>query len=199
MLDGSYREGCPGVNENRARITQLLQNLNPADARTRDELVALVYDELREVARRQLRNERPGHTLQPTALVNEAYLRLFDADTNGWESRAHFFGVAARAMRQVLVDHARKRDAAKRGGELQRVTLITDIAEAASETDVLDLHLALEKLAQNDDALGRLVELRFFAGLTLDEAADLIGVSRRKAANDWAAARLWLQRELRSA
>src|SRR5687768_1201982 len=104
MLDGSYREGCPGVNENRARITQLLQNLNPADARTRDELVALVYDELREVARRQLRNERPGHTLQPTALVNEAYLRLFDADTNGWESRAHFFGVAARAMRQVLVD-----------------------------------------------------------------------------------------------
>ena len=192
-------EVCPAVKDSRTRVTQLLQNLNLADARQRDALVELVYDELREIARRQLRNERPGHTLQPTALVNEAYLRLFDADTNGWESRAHFFGVAARAMRQVLVDHARKRDAAKRGGELQRVTLVTDIAEVGGgTTDVIDLHLALEKLAQNDDALARLVELRFFAGLTLDEAADVIGVSRRKVANDWAAARLWLQRELRS-
>lgn len=183
----------------RSRVTHILQSLNSADAPQQAALVAIVYDELRSIAQRQLRNERPGHTLQPTALVNEAYLRLFDPTANGWESRAHFFGVAARAMRQVLVDHARKRDAAKRGGELQRVTLVTDIAEAGkSETDLLDLHLALEKLAQNDEALARLVELRFFTGLTLDEAADTLGVSRRKAANDWAAARLWLQRELRA-
>ena len=186
------------MNEGRNRVTEILHHLDVSNERQRDELVALVYDELRLIAQRQLRHERPGHTLQPTALVNEAYLRLFDPAQN-WESRAHFFGVAARAMRQVLVDYARKREAAKRGGDLQRVTLVTDIAEAGeSATDVLDLHFALEKLAQNDEALARLVELRFFTGLTLDEAADTLGVSRRKAANDWAAARLWLQRELRS-
>lgn len=186
------------MNDGRNRVTEILRNLNVSDARARDELVALVYDELREIARRQLRNERPGHTLQPTALVNEAYLRLFDASANGWESRAHFFGIAARAMRQVLVDYARRRDAEKRGGKMERVTLVTDIADDGASTDVVDLHLALEKLSQHDDALARLVELRFFAGLTLDEAADTVGVSRRTAANDWAAARLWLQRELRS-
>ncbi|HET6462186.1 MAG TPA: ECF-type sigma factor [Candidatus Krumholzibacteria bacterium] len=187
------------MNDGRTRVTEILRNLNVSDARQRDELVALVYEELREIARRQLRNERPGHTLQPTALVNEAYLRLFDASANGWESRAHFFGVAARAMRQVLVDYARRRVAEKRGGNLERVTLVTDIADDGTSTDVVDLHLALERLAQHDDALAHLVELRFFGGLTLDEAADTVGVSRRKAANDWAAARLWLQRELRSA
>jgi RNA polymerase sigma-70 factor (ECF subfamily) len=186
------------VNDGRNRVTEILRQLSVSDARQRDELVALVYGELREIARRQLRNERPGHTLQPTALVNEAYLRLFDTSANGWESRAHFFGVASRAMRQVLVDHARRHDAEKRGGKMERVTLVTDIADGGGSTDVLDLHLALEKLSQHDDTLARLVEMRFFGGLTLDEAADAIGVSRRKAANDWAAARLWLQRELRS-
>jgi len=199
MIGGLQMRRHARVENARSRVTHILQSLNSADAPQQAALVAIVYDELRSIAQRQLRNERPGHTLQPTALVNEAYLRLFDPTANGWESRAHFFGVAARAMRQVLVDHARKRDAAKRGGELQRVTLVTDIAEAGkSETDLLDLHLALEKLAQNDEALARLVELRFFTGLTLDEAADTLGVSRRKAANDWAAARLWLQRELRA-
>ncbi|HXV13602.1 MAG TPA: ECF-type sigma factor [Candidatus Krumholzibacteria bacterium] len=185
------------MDDNRTRVTHILQNLDPSDPRQIGELVAVVYDELREIAQRALRHERPGHTLQPTALVNEVYLRLFDEPANAWENRAHFFGVVARAMRQVLVDHARKRHAAKRGGDLERVTLVTDIAEAGDNaTDVLELHLALEKLSQNDEALARLVELRFFAGLTLDEAADAIGVSRRKAAKDWAVARLWLQREL---
>jgi RNA polymerase sigma factor (TIGR02999 family) len=191
------RKGVPAVDDNRARVTQILQNLNAADSGQRESLVALVYEELHSLAQQQLRRERPGHTLQPTALVNEVYIRLFDADANGWESRAHFFGIAARAMRQVLVDYARKRNAEKRGGELQRVTLVTDIVEAAGvATDVMDLHLALEKLAQQDDALARLVELRFFGGLTLDEAAAALGVSRRKAANDWAVARMWLSREL---
>jgi len=185
------------LHDGRARVTQILKDLDLTDPRQRDELVALVYDELREVAQRQLRNERVDHTLQPTALVNEVYLRLFDANAHGWESRAHFFGVAARAMRQVLVDHARKRQAAKRGGELDRVTLVTDIAEAGDNTtDVIELHLALEKLSAQDDALARLVELRFFGGLTLDEAADTLGISRRKAAQDWGVARLWLSREL---
>lgn len=185
------------MDDNRARMTQILKSLDLADPRQRDALVALVYDELREIAQRQLRGERPDHTLQPTALVNETYLRLFDADANGWESRAHFFGVAARAMRQVLVDYARKRQAAKRGGELERVTLVTDIAEGGDHaTDVIELHMALEKLSQQDEALARLVELRFFGGLTLDETADMLGVSRRKAAQDWGVARLWLSREL---
>ena len=185
------------VDDLRARVTQILQNLNAADPRVRDELVAVVYDELRALAQAQLRRERAGHTLQPTALVNEAYVRLFDASANSWESRAHFFGVAARAMRQVLVDYARKRDAAKRGGELERVTLVTDIAEAGDNaTDVIELHMALEKLSAQDEALARLVELRFFGGLTLDEAAEMLGVSRRKAAQDWGVARLWLMREL---
>jgi RNA polymerase sigma factor (TIGR02999 family) len=185
------------VDDLRARVTQILQNLNAADPRGRDELVAVVYDDLRALAQAQLRRERAGHTLQPTALVNEAYLRLFDASANSWESRAHFFGVAARAMRQVLVDYARKRDAAKRGGEMERVTLVTDIAEAGDNaTDVIELHIALEKLSAQDEALARLVELRFFGGLTLDEAADVLGVSRRKAAQDWGVARLWLMREL---
>ena len=135
--------------------------------------------------------------MQPTALANEAYLRLFDGHAVGWESRAHFFGAAATAMRRVLVDHARRRNAVKRGGGWERVTMITDVADdAGAATNLLDLHDALERLTALDPTLGRLVELRFFAGLTLDEAADVLGVSRRKAAKDWAAARLWLRREL---
>ncbi len=185
------------MDDNRSRVTRILQNLDASDPHAREQVVALVYDELRVLAQAQLRRERAGHTLQPTALVNEVYLRLFDSNANSWESRAHFFGVIARAMRQVLVDYARKRAAAKRGGELERVTLVTDIADSGDNaTDVIELHLALEKLSANDEALARLVELRFFAGLTLDEAADTLGVSRRKAAQDWGVARLWLMREL---
>lgn len=185
------------MDAKRGQVTQLLNAVNLADPQQRDILVALVYDELRRMAQQQLRRERPGHTLQPTALVHEAYLRLFDEHTNSWESRAHFFGVVARAMRQVLVDHARKKRAAKRGGKDECVTLQTDIAQDGPPvTDVIDLHLALEKLQQEDEALTHLVELRFFAGLTLDEVADTLGISRRKVANDWAVARLWLQREL---
>ena len=172
--------------------------LDLSDPKHAEELLAIVYDELREIARRQLRGERQGHTLQPTALVHEAYLRLVDSRDMAWESRAHFFGTAARAMRQILVDHARRRNAAKRGGGQERVTLDSGIAAEDSVTaEVLDLNDALEKLSSHDGDLARLVELRFFAGLTLDETADALGVSRRKAAKDWSVARLWLQRELR--
>lgn len=185
------------MSDPRERITGILRNLDPANPAQAGELFAAVYDELRELADRQLRHERPGHTLQTTALVHEAYLKLLDSQPLDLQSRAHFFGIVARAMRQVLVDHARRRQALKRGGELQRVTLDTSIADSdAPATDVLDLHTALEKLSVHDDSLAQLVELRFFAGRTLDEAADLLGVSRRKAAKDWSVARLWLRREL---
>jgi RNA polymerase sigma factor (TIGR02999 family) len=187
------------MEEKRGRVTQLLRVLDLSDPKHAEELLAIVYDELRELARRQLGGERQGHPLQPTDLVHEAYLRLVDARDIAWESRAHFFGSAARAMRQILVDHARRRDAAKRGGGLERVTLDSGIAAAEDSVtaDVLDLHEALVRLSAQDCGLERLVELRFFAGLTLEEAAATLGVSRRKAAKDWSVARLWLQRELR--
>lgn len=185
------------MEENRRLVTQILRQLDLSDPKQAQELLAVVYDELRQLAGRQLRGERANHTLQPTALVHEAYLRLVDTGGVSWEGRAHFFGTAARAMRQILVDHARRRNADKRGGGWERVTLDTGLAdEDAVAADVLDLHTALEKLALHDADLARLVELRFFAGLTLDEAAEAMGVSRRKAAKDWSVARLWLQREL---
>jgi RNA polymerase sigma factor (TIGR02999 family) len=187
------------MEESRRRVTRLLRVLDLSDPKHAEELLAIVYDELRELARRQLRGEPPGHPLQPTELVHEAYLRLVDARDMAWESRAHFFGTAARAMRQILVDHARRRNAVKRGGGLERVTLDSGIAAAEDSVtaDVLDLNDALEKLSSHDVELARLVELRFFAGLTLEETAEALGVSRRKAAKDWSVARLWLQRELR--
>ena len=186
------------MEEKSRRLTRILRELDLGDPRQAEELLAIVYDELRQLARRQFRGERAGHTLQPTALVHEAYLRLAKDSDARWESRAHFFGTAARAMRQILVDHARRRSAGKRGGGAERVTLDTSVpGEDALAADVLDLHDALERLASNDPDLARLVELRFFAGLTLDETADALGVSRRKVAKDWSVARLWLQRELR--
>jgi RNA polymerase sigma-70 factor, ECF subfamily len=178
-------------------VSEILQRVNLADPAQADELLALVYDDLRALAARQLRRERPGHTLQPTALVHEAYLRLADGASIEWEGRAHFYRVAGRAMRQVLVDGARRRQAAKRGGDWRRVTLDPElVGDGSPEHDVLALHEALERLGRLDEPLERLIELRFFTGLTVEEAADVLGVSRRKAAKDWAAARLWLRREL---
>ena len=186
------------MEERSRRVTRILRELDLGDPGQAEELLEIVYDELRKLARRQLRGERAGHTLQPTALVHEAYLRLARGREARWESRAHFFGAAARAMRQILVDHARRRRAGKRGGGAERVTLDTSVpGEDGVAADVLDLHEALERLALNDPDLARLVELRFFAGLTLDETAETLGVSRRKVAKDWSVARLWLQRELR--
>jgi len=186
------------MEESRRRVTELLRALTRSDPKPAEDLLAVVYDDLRRMARGQLRGERANHTLQPTALVHEAYLRLVDARDLGWESRAHFFGIAARAMRQILVDHARRRNADKRGGAWTRVTLDSGVAaEAGADADVLDLHDALERLAASDADLARLVELRFFGGLTVDEAGEAMGVSPRKAAKDWAVARLWLRRELK--
>jgi len=163
-------------------------------------LAALVYDELRELAARQLAGERREHTLQATALVHEAYLRLHRERRSNWRSDTHFLAVASQAMRRVLVDHARGRRAAKRGGAALRVTLHDVAGDANAPScdalDVIDLDSALDELRELDPRAAEVVALRYFAGLDLDEVAAAIGVSRRTAAEDWAIARSWLRRRL---
>lgn len=160
------------------------------------ELSGLVYDQLRDLAAALLRRERAGHTLQPTALVHEAFIRLIDSTTVNAADRAHFVAIAAGVMRRVLIDHARAHGAAKRGGG-RRLTLRTgaDIAKTP-EVDVLDLDDALSRLAQLDERQAKVVELRFFGGLTMDEVATVLGLSKRSVEADWALARAWLHREL---
>jgi RNA polymerase sigma factor (TIGR02999 family) len=185
------------VNSGAHEVTRILRSLDLSDREQAERLLTLVYDELRALAASHLRRERPDHTLRATALVHEAYVKLADASDIGFDNRGHFFGCAARAMRQILVDHARQHGAQKRGGGWERVTLHGEIGDADPfVAEILDLHRALEKLSAQHEELAHLVELRFFAGLTLDEAADARGISRRKAAKDWSVARLWLQREL---
>jgi RNA polymerase sigma factor (TIGR02999 family) len=182
-----------------ANVTQLLAAWGAGDREALDALLPAVYVELRRQARRALQREAAGHTLQPTALVHEAYLRLVDQRPARFESRSQFFGVAARCMRQVLVDAARTRQAAKRGGGAQAVTLSdVDAAGAAAErdVDVIALDEALQRLAAIDPDQARLVELRYFAGLTLDETAAALGVSAATVSREWSVARRWLRREL---
>ena len=171
-------------------VTRMLEAWSRGDVQARDELIPVVYAELRRRAAAYLRRERPGHTLRPTALVHEAYLRLCAQDT-GFKNREHFFGMASRLMRRILVDHARARAAAKRGGPL-RVTLAEDPAVQPPSSDLLDLDRALEELTSLDEREGRLVELRFFGGLTLEESARVLNVSLATAKSDWAHARAWL-------
>ena len=155
-----------------------------------------VYQELRAIAADYMRRERPEHTLQPTALVHEAYLRL-SGRSAGWESRAHFVRVAARAMRRVLIDHARRKRATKRGGERDREPLdqVTAAMEGVS-SDLLALDEALDRLSAIDPRMAQVVELRFFAGLTIDDTAKVMGISRGTVKNDWALARAWLKDEM---
>lgn len=162
-----------------------------------EELVARVYDELRALAAAQLRRERPGHTLQATALAHEAYLRLSDQrGVEGFERR-QFLALAAKMIRRILVDHARTRDRAKRGGGKQPVTLVDALAvTGGGQVDLLDLHDALERLATLDARQAKVVELRFFGGLGIREAAAVLGISARTVDNEWRAARAWLGREL---
>lgn len=178
-------------------VTQLLQDWANGIEAARDELLPLVYDSLRHIAQNRLRNEREAHTLQPTALVNEAYLKLVDQSVS-WQSRAHFFGVAARLMREILIDHARARQRTKRGGEWQRISL-TDAETIAQEQtiDLLTLDDALQRLALVDSRKSLVVELRFFGGLTLEETAEVLRISTPTVEREWRAARAWLQTELR--
>jgi RNA polymerase sigma factor (TIGR02999 family) len=188
------------VSSDRDTVSRLLReigSLEGADPAARNQLFAAVYEELHRLARGLMRAERRDHTLRPTALVHEAFLRLVERDGPAWESRAHFFGIAARAMRQVLVDHARARAAEKRGGGLTRITLGDDVSDGSTQAwEILHLHAALEKLALEDDRVARVAELRIFVGLTGREAAELLRVSTRTAEGDWKMARLWLLREL---
>lgn len=176
-------------------VTRLLENLNAGDKDALPALLPLVYDELRRLAGRQLSRERPGHALQPTALVHEAYLKLIGQQEVRWQNRAHFMGVAAQAMRRILVDQARARLTHKRGGDLQSVS-IDDVTlfEEPRSAQLLALDAALSKLAGFDPEQARLVELRFFGGLTIEETADLLGVSDTTVKREWRLARAWLHR-----
>ena len=181
-------------------VTGLLLSWRQGDTAALDRLIPLVYDELRRVAARRLRGESPGHSLQATALVHEVYMRLVDVDRMTLTSRAHFFGVAATLMRQILVDHARRQRADKRGGGMTMVSLgEATPAVWASSVDVLALDEALDALAAVDVRQCRIVELRFFAGLTIDEAAAALGVSPATVEREWALAKAWLYRQLSSA
>jgi RNA polymerase sigma factor (TIGR02999 family) len=178
-------------------ITHFLKEWSAGDRRALDRLTPLVYEELRHHAAHYLRRERRGHTLQTTALIHEAYLRLIDAKDVNWQSRAHFFAIAANLMRRVLVDHARRRDADKRGGSQVRVQLDEALAIAPeTDVDVLAIDEALNRLAAIDPQQARVVELRFFSGLSVEETAAALGVSPKTVKRDWSVARAWLRREI---
>jgi RNA polymerase sigma-70 factor (ECF subfamily) len=181
------------------QVTQLLVAWGSGDQAARDELMPLVYEELRRLAHKCMSRERPGHTLQTSALLNEAYLRLVDQKNIHWQDRAHFFGIAARLMRQVLVDYARKRHYAKRGGDPRRVPL--DEAMIVSKeraADVVALDDALKSLAEIDPRQSQIVELRFFGGLSIEETAEVLAVSPGTVMRDWTLAKAWLRRAVTS-
>jgi RNA polymerase sigma-70 factor, ECF subfamily len=174
-------------------VTRLLKGWSSGDSAALDQLIPVVYDELRAVAARYLRRERQDHTLQPTALVNEAYLRLIDQKQVKWQNRAHFMGVAAQMMRRILVDHARRHHRAKRGGGAQQVSL--DEAMAVSEEradDLVELDEALTALAAFDERKSRVVEMKYFGGLSVEEMAEVLKVSEITIARDWKLAKAWL-------
>jgi RNA polymerase sigma factor (TIGR02999 family) len=178
-------------------VTGLLAAWNEGSIEARDRLMPLVYDELRRRAGAFIRRERSGHTLQPTALVHEVYLRLVDQDRAMWRNRAQFLAIASEMMRRILVDRARARKMAKRSGGLTRVTLVEDAARREPrEVDVLDLDTALDELSSLDPRKARVAELRFFGGLSLEEASHVLGTSVATTMRDWQAARAWLFRRL---
>jgi len=187
----------PGAGAETGGVTQLLLAWRDGDESALEKLTPIVYEELRRIARRCMAGERNEHSLQATALVNEAYLRLVDTRRVQWQGRGHFYAIAARLMRRILVDHARSRDARKRGGDARRVSLKeTALVSQEPEVDLIDLDAALQKLAAQDQRKERVVELRFFAGLDVQETADVLGVSPDTVMRDWRLARAWLAREL---
>lgn len=182
-----------------ADVTRILTAIEQGDARAADELLPLVYQELRQLAAQRMKQERPGQTLQATALVHEAYIRLVGTESQNWNSRAHFFAAAAEAMRRILIDIARRKKSFRHGGDRKRVDLdevvLADDSDIPSD-ELLALDEALEKLTQEDKASAELIKLRFFAGLTMEQAAELLGIPRRTADRNWAYARAWLYKEV---
>lgn len=182
-----------------SEVTEVLQRFREGDPRAHEQLVTILYDELRLLARHRFASERSGHTLQSTALVHEVWIKLVDQTQVQWQNRAHFLAIAAQAMRRVLVDHARKTHSQKRGGDAPRLSLTAaeDVALGAEEEiDVLDLERALEALADEHPDHATLVEMRFFGGMTAKEAAEAQGVTERTAERRWRFARAWLYRAL---
>jgi RNA polymerase sigma-70 factor (ECF subfamily) len=179
------------------QVTQILLDWNDGDENALDRLLPIVHDELHRQAARYLRRERQGHTLQPTALINEAYLRLVDQKRVRWQNRAHFFGVAAQMMRRVLVDHARGRHRLKRGCAPIMLPLEEAAgAKAGRGIDLVALNESLAQLSRLDEQQGRIVELRYFAGLSNEETAEVVGISIATVKRDWSMAKAWLRREL---
>ncbi len=178
-------------------ITQLLRDWGNGDADALEQLTPLVYNELHRLARGYMLNERPGHTLQTTALINEAFIRLIDWKNVEWQNRAHFFGVASRLMRQILVDYARNRNYAKRGGGAVRISLVDSLMPVVGITeDLIALDEALSSLEEIDPRKCRIVELKFFGGMSVEEIAELMKTSPRTVKRDWSLARAWLHRQL---
>jgi RNA polymerase sigma factor (TIGR02999 family) len=187
----------PGSGGADHEITRLIGKMREGDGPALDRLMSIVYEELRRIAHRQLRHQRDGHTLNTTALVHEAYLKLVDQTCVACADRAHFFGIAARAMRQILVDHARKLATVKRGGRWRRVSFEEEVLGTEERAEImLLLDEALSRLTSLDERLGRVVECRFFGGMTEEEVATALGLSDRTVRRDWLKARLWLYAEL---
>ena len=182
-----------------SRVTQVLEKYEPGDRKATEQLFADVYTELRAIAAGYLRRERKNHTLRPTALVHEVYLKLVDQTRVSWRSQAHFLAIAAQAMRRILVDHARRRAATKRGGNRHRIALDDNLAgEFNRDVDVLEVDAALTKLTELDRRQAHMVELRFFGGLTVEQVAEATGISKRSVEREWTMVRAWLGREIRT-
>jgi RNA polymerase sigma factor (TIGR02999 family) len=183
--------------DGKSQVTQILHDWSEGDRSAPERLMPLVYDEMRRIARSFISRERPGHTLQPTALANEAYLRLVGQHSVSWQSRAHFYSVAASMMRRVLINHARARATEKRGGAAVRLSLEdVDVPAEERAAGVVAVDEALERLSQFSERGSKIVEMRFFGGMSDEEIAEVLGVSTRTVLRDWKAARLWLFREL---
>jgi RNA polymerase sigma factor (TIGR02999 family) len=180
------------------RISELLADWANRDPAARDQLVPIVYEELRRLAHHYMRGERSGHMLQTTALVNEVYMRLAGIDALKWRDRVHFFAMAATLMRRVLVDYARQRGREKRGAGVTVISLTENAVAPEPAVDIVALDEALERLAAVDPQQGRVIELRFFAGLSVEETAEALGISPATVKRDWATAKLWLYHELRA-
>lgn len=180
-------------------VTRILNAIEQGDSKAGEELLPLVYDELRKLAGYRMANEASGHTLQATALVHEAWLRLVGSNERGWKNRAHFFAAAAEAMRRILVEHARRKKSLKRGGGAEREELDESaVALAAPPDELLAVHEALDALAGQDPQAAELVKLRYFVGMTMEEAAAAMGLSTRTAERLWTYARVWLHRQIRN-